>query len=234
MIGSLIAAGSSLLGGFLNRDAAKDANAAQLEQARRNEALQREFAQNGIRWKVEDAKAAGVHPLYALGAQTASYSPVSVGTTADTSLGSSFASAGQDIGRAINATRTTQERDAAFTRSTQALTVQKMGLENELLASQIARMKVNNNPPIPSIGPLPPVGEANKQEDRPPLQIGGQRILTDPRTSNMEEFEKRYGDEGPASWIVPWTIGWNDLKQNLQGMSLRDMLWKIDRATRIW
>ena len=39
---------------------------------------QKEFAQNGIRWKVADAKAAGLHPLAALGASTASYSPSAV------------------------------------------------------------------------------------------------------------------------------------------------------------
>ena len=41
--------------------------------------LQREFAQNGIRWKVADAEAAGIHPLAALGAQTTPYQPVSIG-----------------------------------------------------------------------------------------------------------------------------------------------------------
>lgn len=40
-----------------------------------NAALQREFAQHGIQWKVADAQAAGVHPLYALGGGTPSFSP---------------------------------------------------------------------------------------------------------------------------------------------------------------
>lgn len=34
---------------------------------------------NSIQWRVEDAKKAGIHPLAALGAPVASYSPVSVG-----------------------------------------------------------------------------------------------------------------------------------------------------------
>lgn len=37
-----------------------------------NEKLQREFAQQGIQWKVQDAKHAGIHPLAALGAVTPS------------------------------------------------------------------------------------------------------------------------------------------------------------------
>lgn len=67
---SAIAGAASLLGGeSANRQAARAAR----EQA----ALQREFAQKGIQWRVADAKAAGIHPLYALGAQTNSYQPVS-------------------------------------------------------------------------------------------------------------------------------------------------------------
>lgn len=70
---------------------------------------QREFAQHGIRWKVEDAKAAGLHPLAAMGASGASFSPVMVGDT----YGPAMAQAGQDISRAVEATRTQPERDEA-------------------------------------------------------------------------------------------------------------------------
>lgn len=45
----------------------------------KNWANQREFAKHGIRWRVEDAIAAGIHPLAALGVNTASGSPVSIG-----------------------------------------------------------------------------------------------------------------------------------------------------------
>jgi hypothetical protein len=53
-----------VLGGLFQNKANKD-----------NEANQREFAQMGIQWKVADAKAAGLHPLYALGGSGATYSP---------------------------------------------------------------------------------------------------------------------------------------------------------------
>lgn len=39
--------------------------------------LQREFAQHGISWKVDDAISAGIHPLAALGADTMSFTPSS-------------------------------------------------------------------------------------------------------------------------------------------------------------
>lgn len=45
---------------------------------RRNEALQREFAQNGVRWRVADARAAGIHPLAALGMSPTQAQPTAV------------------------------------------------------------------------------------------------------------------------------------------------------------
>lgn len=57
-----------LAGGAMDNSAAADAMAA-------NVAYQREFAKHGIRWRVADAEAAGLHPLAAVGAQTHSFSP---------------------------------------------------------------------------------------------------------------------------------------------------------------
>lgn len=100
--GGLISAAASLFGG---RKSQKSNEAMAREQVK----LQKEFAQHGIRWKVEDAKAAGLHPLYALGAQTAQYSPVTV----QDSVGASIADAGQHVGRAVAATSTASERQLA-------------------------------------------------------------------------------------------------------------------------
>lgn len=36
---------------------------------------QKEFAQSGIQWRVRDAEAAGLHPLYAIGANVPTYTP---------------------------------------------------------------------------------------------------------------------------------------------------------------
>lgn len=44
-------------------------------QADKNAELQREFAKHGIQWRMEDAKAAGVHPMYALSGGGAAFSP---------------------------------------------------------------------------------------------------------------------------------------------------------------
>lgn len=150
MIGSIISAGASLLGGLFGNKAQKDANEAMLADKEKDRQLQREFAQSGIQWRVQDAKAAGVHPVYALGGSGASYTPSSISLGAESALGNAFSSAGQDIGRAVDATRSSSGRVDAFTQKVQGLTLQKMGLENELLGSQIAKNRAQLGPPMPT------------------------------------------------------------------------------------
>lgn len=43
-----------------------------------DDAMQREFAQNAIQWRVNDAKAAGLHPLFGLQGNNATFSPSAV------------------------------------------------------------------------------------------------------------------------------------------------------------
>jgi len=75
------------VGGILGDKATSSANAA-------NASLQREMAQNGIRWRVEDAKAAGISPIAALGAQTSS---PTIGVMANTSTANALQNAGQAL-----------------------------------------------------------------------------------------------------------------------------------------
>ena len=89
---SVIGAGSSLLGGVMSSKTAKKIAQMQID-------AQKEFAQNGIQWKVTDAKAAGLHPLYALGANTATYTPVSQDSSA---MGNAVAEAGAYLGKAVD------------------------------------------------------------------------------------------------------------------------------------
>lgn len=142
MLPALIAAGANIVGGIMGANSAK-------KQAELQYRQQKEFAQNGIQWKVDDARKAGVHPLYALGANTHSFAPVSVG---DTNPLSGLAAAGQDVSRAVDATRSTSARVDAYTKTAQALQLQRMGLENELLGSQIAKIRQSSQPAMPTAG----------------------------------------------------------------------------------
>lgn len=136
MLGELIGAAASLAGNWLSGNSAEK-NAA--KQAK----LQKQFAQNGIQWKVEDAKKAGISPLYALGANTVSYSPQSVG---DTSLGSGIAQAGQDVGRAINATRSNDDKILALNRTMLESQVTGVNLDNEIKRAELAsKIATQNN-----------------------------------------------------------------------------------------
>lgn len=126
--------------------------------AKRQAEHQEEFAKKGIRWRVADAKAAGLHPLAALGAAGASFSPVATVTD--------FSSAGQDISRSIQATRTERERrevqaaelarNAALdqmARERSEAEVRRLDAEARLATLQGDRLLAQVGPPMPSGGP---------------------------------------------------------------------------------
>lgn len=166
-----------------------------MDQQEKNRDMQREFAQNGISWKVADANRAGIHPLYALGAPTMSPSVSSFSP-----MGEALSRTGQDVSRAMNATRSVEQRDDAYSKTVQDMSLTRMGLENDLLASKIQRLKVNSNPPLPTgdsgvQAENQVVGEG-ELKDKTELVTGGKNWDTSPEWSNAEEFENRYGDVG--------------------------------------
>ncbi len=67
-ISGAIIAGGAIIGGMQSNRAADKRQGLNYEQ-------QKEFAQNAVQWRTEDAQAAGVHPLYAMGASTTSFQP---------------------------------------------------------------------------------------------------------------------------------------------------------------
>lgn len=185
MFGSLISALGSLAGGLFGRSAAKDAQQAQQQMAAQNIQLQQEFAQNGIQWRVADAQKAGIHPLAALGAQLHSFSPVSISGDTDTSMSTAVANMGQDIGRAVNATRSADDRRAAVLKS--SLDLQGQQLDNDIkradLASRSVRLAQQANPPMPT-----PTRDLTIFDDR--------KISTPGYEATQDQISKEYGDEG--------------------------------------
>lgn len=136
--------------------------------------MQIAFAKNAIQWKVQDAQKAGVHPLYALGAPTMNFSPVHTGGS---DWAGTLGGMGQDISRAINAGMPKEGQLTAFEKAMQALSLQKGGLENELLAAQIRRMnaEVLSKPALPLTMP------------------GGAKFSTG-NQSSAQTVQDRYGD----------------------------------------
>lgn len=158
------------------------------DMAEKNIELQREFAQNGIRWKVKDAQKAGIHPLYALGAQTTAFSPVSVGST-------DFATAGQNIGSAIGAMVTPKEKIGDFQKTVQQLTLQKMGLENELLASSLRNVNQPGRGPGMPVGRMIP-GQGNTPATAQEMTAGGGAVTiqVNPQNTPAQVVSDQYGD----------------------------------------
>lgn len=206
MLEYIIPAAASLIGGFMNRESTKDANQANLANQNainaQNIALQKEFAQNGIKWKVEDAKNAGLHPLAALGAQTTSFSPISVGASfqSDTGAGQGFSDMGQNIGRALNATRTQAEREAntAATLASQAerqaaadhmamekhwMAMDNMYLQNQLLASKLHHENFVGPPMPDAAGPSGNGGGAGRGTRYNSYQFQPSKITSADRNS---------------------------------------------------
>lgn len=197
---AVIAAGvqavSGLAGGLLGANAAA-----------KNAKFQQDLAKKGIRWKVEDAKAAGIHPLYALGAPTFSPGPIDTGGGA---LGASVANMGQDIGRAIDSTRTEGERTDARNTAYLALQLENQKLQNDSLrmdvASKVARLATN--PAMPGTPTALP-GQGNGKfimGDNTPWSV-------DSRPTPAQNWENQYGE--PGDWIGGGLNMINDAKRNL-------------------
>lgn len=146
-------AAATALGAGLNFLSARQNNRISQSVADRNLQLQEEFARNGVRWKVEDAKAAGIHPLAALGANISSPAPVGVNLDrAD--LTPALSSMGQSIDRAVAAKKTEGERAAQMAVQTKLndLTIERTELENESLRLQNRKMLQSLPPPMPVLG----------------------------------------------------------------------------------
>lgn len=224
MLPALIAAGSSLIGGLMGN-----------ARAEKNDAMQREFAQSGIQWKVEDAKKAGIHPLAALGAQTVSYQPQQIGTDLSTGV----AQMGQDISRAVDATRTTTGRAGAVAKTIEDLNLTKMGLENELLATQIAKLRQAGHPP-PMPGPGDDISLIAGQPSAISIDDFGRRFVghptgqgvipVNPAWASAQDISDTYGDS------VGDAIGWDNFlrlmaNQTFFGKSRSILPWEAFKAS---
>lgn len=222
MVNSLVDLGLSLFNSSQDRKARDRNNELQLQLARENMAMQREFAQQGVRWRVEDAKAAGVHPLFALGAQVTSASPVSAFTEANPyTLPQSLSDVGQDIGRAVHATRTGRERMAAWE---EAISRERGLLENDLLRAQIAKTRAQIGPPLP--GPITKAEVPPEVQGRVDVQTA-RPTATDPGNAAKEAWQVAdYGfarTAGGGLAIVPS----QDVKDRIEDQIIPELSWAL-------
>lgn len=145
-------AGAGIGAGVSGILAAGDNNQLQRDIARQNIDMQELFAKEGIRWRVADAQAAGIAPLAALGANTASFSPVSVGDDGSTqawgNLAGALSNAGQDVSRAAAAKMTKEEQLLVSKKIASAdLSLEGQALDNQIKATQLRRLNAPGSPP---------------------------------------------------------------------------------------
>lgn len=223
----LISAGASLLGGILGQN-----NQASINQ--QNIQAQEEFAQNGIQWKVADAKAAGINPLAALGASTTSFSNL-VGSN---DLGNGISSAGQNIGRAIQSTSTPDDR--AYTTAKQALDLQHGELENNLLASQIrTQNQVANGPPTPAAAQryvLDGQGSAHSPGTAGAVSVEPDKVTatnpSDPQVAAGLHSDVQFNAQGNGYY---YPVPSKDAQGASFGSDLAPMLWDVRHlAPALW
>lgn len=137
---------SSGIGKIFGDDSAKRA-------AQRQYHKEKEFAQNSILWRVEDANRAGIHPLYALGNPG-----IQAGPSPGAGIPHDMSAMGQNISRAIESMRTRKERLEAQQEEAmdRALNRERTQAEIELirqqsLSEQARRADYQRGPPSPTI-----------------------------------------------------------------------------------
>lgn len=171
---SIFTAIGSLVGGLFGSSAAK-------KQQQQAQQWQEHMAKNQVRFRVEDAKAAGVHPLAALGASlhSPSFTPVS---------GPDFGDMGQNIGRALDATMTSKEKNDDYTKAAQALTLEKMQLENDVIRNNLvaSAIRTTNQP-----------ANAPKVNDMNELVEGLHIVPGRPTRQEVQEHNRWYGYDLP-------------------------------------
>lgn len=200
--------GSAVLGGIIGDKSAKRA-------AERNAASQREFAQHGIQWKVEDARRAGISPEFALSGQTASFQPTETGGR----TGDLIADAGQNIARASLASATKEDRE--FDALMKAETLRGMKLQNDKIDPGLTSVNRPGNPPFPSPRGNVIPGQGNSPVVDVPLERTGQ--LQSARHSEGASIPSVGWAETANGGLRP--IPSQDIKNRIEDQMIPEGLW---------
>lgn len=217
-LGQFIGGASSLFGGGGGQSPATTLGQQQLQFAM-------DAAGKQIQWRVKDAKDAGIHPLYAMGAPA--FNPTSISIPGDApgpDIGAALSGMGQGIGRAIDAVRTKDERqESAYEMIRQSQQIERGDLENQVLraqlASAVARLGRDQvGPPAPTPNPvtaatgqsvIKPNEITSSQGDIPhaaagPVAPSNQwRVAPDGTVYPTPEANLQMDDMGSPGWL-PW------------------------------
>lgn len=206
LIGPALALAGGLFSGSKDRAASKSADA-------KNYAMQKEFAQHGIRWKMEDAKRAGVHGMYALGSPGASATASFQGAPKDQTgnIARDLADAGSDIIQQQKTDSVTQTQKALMEAQTRNLNASASVSEQEAMGLGMTNQST-----------------ASPQQ-RYPIPVDVQEIETKDLTSQTgqaipvgvgspaQDWEDKYGE---LAGLIHGTFNW---VTDSAGNKLKDM-----------
>lgn len=202
-----------IVGGLIGAKSDESAKDATINNAAIDRDFQKEFAQFGVRWRADDAKAAGLHPLAALGVNPAHASSNPISIHGSSSLSNAFSQLGQDLSRSIQSTRTDTERAKAFAdlqMENAQLQNDKLRAEKDYIASQIAKVnQAGGNPPFPMTNkvidqPLQRVvsGTHASREPAPVTDVGYTTTKQGYAPAKSLDATQRYEDDilGNLAW----------------------------------
>lgn len=160
--GAAIGAAGSVIGSILDSNAAAD-------QAK----LQKQFAKRAIRWRVADARAAGIHPLAALGHVGPSYSPV------QSTVGAGIAEGARQLGEGLSSDPATASAIEVNKAQAELLKAQtnKIALEMRASAQGATTGATDTAPPAAMANPM--------QMLRDSVQRGASRNPANPKVPDM-------------------------------------------------
>jgi hypothetical protein len=210
MLGDIIGAVGNLGGALINKRISDKAHQYETHVEQRNRLEREKFAQNAIRWKVADARKAGIHPLAALGAPTISPSAHITGGGSGANPGEYLSRMGQDIGRAISAKQTDHQRQMMD------LQLKNAQLDNEM--KQIAVTSARRN----LIGQVPP-GAPGQTKTLPAEQTSHAvgKPSQDAGAINSLAFAK-----GPGGSLVPVPAAL--MKDRMEDDMAQEWRWKLE------
>lgn len=201
ILGSLITTGGSLLGGFMSDRASESMTAQDRAFSERMFGKQRSFLRgqerrarrdaryamsHALRLRVEDAKAAGIHPLAALGAQMNLMAPAGGGApSVSTGSGIPKDARGQAVQMAaLEIGRMIADREESESRTQ---------LNKAQAAALTAELALKN----PGRGPKAPDGhDVKNPQFTSHTKVLGKKIRSSPYGSDAETYETRYGELG--------------------------------------
>lgn len=205
----------SIVGGVLAKKAQDKATQANKDIAGFNAETQEQFAKEGVRWKVADAKAAGIHPLAALGAPTASFTPTQIGATPNFAMADMAKDLGQDLSRAAQAGTTTPERRLMEIQIQGAkLDLQGKELDNQIKIDQLRRSQ--------STGPAMP-GSDSFISGQGAGTAAGRRVMEKPLERTMSLRGSPHAEPGAVS-----DVGWAKTSTGLQPIPSGDIKQRIE------